>query len=284
MAEHELGGLRCSDVLEASGAFVLGALAPAEADAIRRHLAECPEAHAEVAELGGVLPAFFEAVEPVEPPAGLKERLLAAAAAETQRAAGTRVAVDSAGPEPERTLTPYPAAEPERRRLDLGSIFRRPIWAGVALAAALGVVALGAWNIQLQGERDALAAYRAGVVEVLEEATRPGAQLAVLTPPEDPSGPSGLAAVGADGSVALVMRDLAPTTGTQVYETWLIGSDGNPIPIGSFTVDASRTASFTTARASLGPGVTVALSLEPSAGATVPTVVVAVGTARAEES
>ncbi|HXG25365.1 MAG TPA: anti-sigma factor, partial [Candidatus Binatia bacterium] len=111
-----------------------------------------------------------------------------------------------------------------------------------------------------------------------------GAQLAILNPPDNPAGPSGLAAVGADGSVALVMRDLAPTSGTQVYETWLIGADARPIPIGHFTVDASRTASFVTARASLGPGVTVALSLEPGPGATTPTTVVALGQAGAQES
>ena len=84
--------------------------------------------------------------------------------------------------------------------------------------------------------------------------------------------------------VAMVMRDLAPTTGTEVYEAWLIGAEGAPIPVGSFRVDDSRTASFTTAHATLGPGVTVALSLEPQAGATTPTVVVALGTARGEAS
>jgi anti-sigma factor RsiW len=305
VAEHELSGLRCSEVLELSGAFVLNALSPAEAEAVRRHVASCPEAHAEIMELGSVVPALFETTEPVEPPAGLKGRILAAAAAE-QAAMGAPEAVrptaadatdraidrprSAAGTEPvlgdgRRTGAPFPAAaDAQRPGFDFGAFFRRPIWAGVAAAAFVAAIALGAWSLQLRTEIDGLTAYRNGVVEVLEEAARDGAQLAVLTAPEDPAGPTGLAAVGADGSVAMVMRDLEPTTGTEVYEAWLIGAEGTPIPIGSFQVDDSRTASFTTARASLGPGVTVALSLEPRAGATTPTVVVAVGAAQGQSS
>ena len=271
MADHELAGLRCSDVLELSGSFVLGALTREEMDAVRAHLAACPEAHAEIAELGSVVPALFESVEPVAPPPGLKARILAAADAEQQAVAGARVGAAR-------------RAGTQRRGFDVGALFRRPIWAGIAAAAIVAAVALGALSLQLRTQVDGLSAYRDGVIEVLEEAARPGAQLAVLVGPERAPGPTGLAAVGADGSVAMVMRDLAPTTGTQVYTAWLIGAEGTPIPVGDFRVDEARTASFTTAHATLGPGVTVALSLEPRAGATKPTTVVALGTARAQQS
>ena len=272
MAEHTFAGLTCAEVADLAPAFVLGALEAAESDAVRRHLAACPEAHPEVAELHSVVPALFEVVEPVAPPAGLKDRILAAAAADIER--GTAPAAEPA-PDVRR-----PRVDEERApRPGWTSVFRRPVWAAISLAAALAVVALGFWNVQLQNEIAGLTAYRNGVVEILEEAARPGAQLAVLTPPEG-AGPTGLAAVGDDGSVALVMRDLAPTAGSQVYEAWLIGADGAPIPVGSFVVDASRTASFSTSSAAVAPGVTVALSLEPQRGATTPTVVVALGTAQ----
>lgn len=289
MADHEHAGLRCTDVQELAGSFVLGALAPAEMDAVRAHLAACPEAHAEVAELGSVVPALFESVEPVEPPQGLKERILAAAAAD-QASLQRQPAVDAQVADPQRaapadrTVKPFPAAEPPRPGWDLGGLFRRPVWAGIAAAAVVAAIALGALSLNLRTQLDGLTAYRNGVVEVLEEATRPGAQLAVLVAPENAPGPTGLATVGADGSVAMVMRDLVPTTGTEVYTAWLIGGDGMPIPVGDFEVDDSRTASFTTAHATLGPGVTVALSLEPQAGATTPTTVVALGTARPQAS
>jgi anti-sigma factor RsiW len=289
VADHEHAGLRCADVLEVSGAFVLGALAPAEMDAVRAHLAACPEAHVEVAELGSVVPALFESIEPVEPPEGLKARILAAAAAEQaslqgSRAVDAQVADTQRAAPADRTVKPFPAAETRPPGWDLGALFRRPVWAGIAAAAVVAAIALGALSLNLRSQLDGLTAYRNGVVEVLEEAARPGAQLAVLVAPENAPGPTGLAAVGADGSVAMVMRDLAPTTGSEVYTAWLIGGDGMPIPVGDFVVDDSRTASFTTAHATLGPGVTVALSLEPKAGATTPTTVVALGTARGQAS
>jgi hypothetical protein len=296
VAEHEVAGLRCSEVVELAGAFVLGALPADEAEAVRAHLAACPEAHAEVAELGGVVPALFESVEVVAPPAGLKDRILAAAAAE--RDAGLATGVDGAAApdavaapltppiatDARRTGKPSPVADEPRRGFDLGGFFRRPVWAGLAAAALVAAIGLGAWNLQLRTQVDGLTAYRDGVVEVLEEAARPGAQLAVLVAPNSTPGPTGLAAVGADGSVAMVMRELAPTTGTQVYTAWLIGSEGAPVPIGDFRVDDSRTASFTTAHPTLGPGVTVALSLEPAPGAQTPTTVVAAGAAQTQSS
>ncbi len=289
MADHDFAGLRCSDVLELAGSFVLGALPSEEADAVRRHLASCPEAHAEITELGGVIPALLESIEVVPPPAGLKARILATAAAEQRAGAAppSSSAQDLAAGERRpigRPTLGSDVAQAPRGRFDLGALFRRPIWAGVAAAALVLAVALGTWNLQLRSQVDGLTAYRNGVVQVLDEAARPGAQLAVLVAPNSAPGPTGLAAVDADGRVGMVMRDLAPTTGTQVYTAWLIGSEGTPVPIGEFKVDDSGTASFTTAHPSMGPGVTVALSLEPQAGAKTPTTVVAAGAAQGQSS
>ena len=49
------------------------------------------------------------------------------------------------------------------------------------------------------------------------------------------------------------------------------------MPLGSFTVDASGVASFTSKQGPVGPGMAVAVSREPQAGATAPTEVVSVG-------
>lgn len=288
MAEHTFAGLRCSDVAEHAPAFVLGGLEAAESDAVRRHLAECPEAHPELAELHSVVPALLASVEPLPPPAGLKDRILAAAAAERAQAEGAPVVAPQApaAPAPVTRPEPRPAPQPAREdRGGWGNLFRRPVWAAVSLAAVIAVVALGAWNVQLQNDLASLAAYRNGVVEVLREASQPDAQLAVLVPPEG-TGPSGLAAVGADGKVAIVMRDLAPTSGTQVYEAWLIaGENAAPVPIGGFAVGNSGSVSFTTAHAPLGPGVVVALTLEDGPGATTPKLpIIVFGAATAQAS
>jgi len=274
--------MTCSEAAEQAPAFVLGILSPAESDAVRRHLAECPELHAEMAELNSVVPALFVAVEPVAPPASLKDRIMAAASADL--AGRGQAAVPATAPPPSRPTAEQRAADTQRPAWDFGALFRRPVWAALAAVALVAALALGAWNVQLRDQVAGLEAYRTGVVRVLDEAAKPGAQLAVLAGP-NAGGPTGLAAVGADGSVAIVMRDLAPTTGTQVYEAWLIAGKEAPVPIGGFAVGGSGSAAFGTAHPALGEGVVVALTLEPAEGAKTPTLpIIALGTAHAQAS
>jgi hypothetical protein len=278
VAEHTFAGLTCAEVADLAPSFVLGALEAIESDAVRRHLAACPEAHPEMAELHSVVPALFEAVEPVAPPSGLKDRILAAAAADTQRGAApaAELARDVRRPRIEQPLV----AEDRAPQPGWTSVFPRPVWAAISLAAVVAVVAMGVWNVQLQTEMHGLVAYRDGVVRVLEEAAEPGAQLAVLS--AEGGGPSGLAAVAEDGTVAMVMRNLAPTSGTEVYEAWLIAADpgSTPVPIGELRVGADGTASLVTNQVQLGAGVTVALTREPGPDSTTPTMpIVAAGQA-----
>lgn len=284
MADDRLGGLTCTEVLDLAPGFVLGALEPDEMAAVRLHLAACPEAHAEVLELGSVVPALFEAVEITEPSAGLRGRILEAARA--GRDASSAATPTIAAAERDASLTPIaipsigtsrPAQGP--RRFDGQGL--RPAWIAVGLAAVLAVVALGSWNLQLRSEADALGAYRDGVLQVLDLAAAPGGQLAVLSDPDHRTTASGIAGVGSDGRVAVVMRDLMPTAGAQVYEVWLVGADGAPLPIGGFAVGSAGTAAFTTTATGTAEGVVVALTLEPGPGATTPTMpLVAAGTAK----
>jgi anti-sigma factor RsiW len=81
----------CQEMELALGAYVLGALEPAERRQVREHLADCPACAAEVAELEG-LPALLDRVRPedlqaapVAPSPDLFDRVLAAAAAEDRR-------------------------------------------------------------------------------------------------------------------------------------------------------------------------------------------------------
>lgn len=273
MAEELIAGLHCADVRELAAGFVLGALEPADADAVRAHLAACPEPHPEMAELGSVVPALLASVETVELPPSLKDRILAAAAADTQRERMPGTA------DAQHERMPMAAADTQRGGGGglLANLFRRPVWAGVAMAAVVAAVALGAWNLALRSELDA---YRNGVTAVLDAAATGDAQLAVLGAPDNPEGASGLAAFGGDGSIALVMRDLQPTAGAEVYEAWLIVDTGNPIPLGSFTVGQTGTGTFTTNHVPF-VGATLALTREPGPGATTPTLpIIAAGAAR----
>jgi anti-sigma factor RsiW len=266
--------------IELAAGYVLGALEPAEEAAVRAHLRSCPEPHDEFAELGGVVPYLADVpdLEIVEPPAGLRNRIMAAAAADLAERTSRSAAEAPA-------LTPFAsAAERDARRRTSGLD-----WV-LRIAAVIAIVALGAWNFQLQGQVTDLQGqagvareYERAVAAVLDVSARPGSQTAVLAA-HQPGGPRGIAAVAANGSIQLALQDLAPTSGSQVYETWAIVPDEDPIPLGSFTVGPTGTASFTSRPGPAAPGVVVALSREPQAGATAPTEVVSVGAATAPSS
>jgi hypothetical protein len=275
---------RHAEVTELAAGFVLGALTHDEERLVREHLASCPEPHAEFEELGGVVPYLAETVELREPPASLRDRIMAAAAAdlEARQASGVsdgpvvRDAVREAGGEApkEPGVTHFPSATERAER----SRRRSPLAWVAGLAAVLAVVVLGAWNVTLQRDLEATRAYQQGLSAVLDVAARPGSQTAILAP-ESGGGPTGLAAVGPDGAVAIVMRDLAPTSGSEVYEAWVIGGDGTPRPIGGFSVGPAGTAVFTASGTPATAGVTLALTREPGPGATTPTMpIISLGT------
>src|SRR3954471_4778768 len=61
-----------------AGAYVLGALEPAEQAAFEGHLATCPECRDEVEQLRLAVDALPRSVEPFAPPASLKRSLMEA--------------------------------------------------------------------------------------------------------------------------------------------------------------------------------------------------------------
>jgi anti-sigma-K factor RskA len=267
-----------------AASYVLGALERSEEAAVRDHLATCAEPHPEFDAFGGVVPALLELadLELVEPPASLGARIMAAAAAdlaEHPRAAAPAAPVTPAAPaapEPPATIAFPTAAEradretrsdrPRTSRLD---------WV-LRIAAVVAIVAVGTWGLNLQRQLDQAQRFDRAVAAVVQAAGQPGSKTVILAAGKDVKS-SGIGAVAADGSVVLAMRDLAATSGSQVYETWAILPNSNPVPLGSFTVDSSGVASFTSKQGPVGPGMAVAVSREPQAGATAPTEVVSVG-------
>lgn len=280
--------LTCDEIRELAAPFVLGALEADEMDAVRAHLADCPDAHAEFLELGSVVPALAESVEPVEPPAALKGRILAAAAADpsavtsstgahASQGAGARSMADA----PRRAVapttgippthvppSPFPSEEERTRRADRRRRTTSMSWA-LRAAAVLAIVVLGGWNVLLQGRLDATEAYNRDVAAVLDAAAQPGAMTAILAA-QTPGGPRGIAALDPSGALTLAVRGLGPTSGTQVYETWAIVGDEAPVALGGFTVGAAGTGRFDGDGVPAQAGLTVALTLEPSPGATAP--------------
>lgn len=267
--------LSCDDVREMAGAFVLGALEPAVEADVRAHLATCPDAHAEIAEVGAVLPVFDASVPQVEPPASLKSRIMAAVAADlearnasvgTEPAAAVAPAAAEVSPRAATPVMAFPTAEERAVRATRRTTTLT--WA-MRIAAVLVIGVLAGWNVLLQGQLQTARTYEENVAAVLAVAGRPGSLTAVLRPAEGP-GPSGFAAVGSDGTMSIAMRDLAPTTGDEVYEAWMIGSDGKPVALGGVKVGSAGTAFFTGAGVPSQPGLVLALTKEPGPGAQAP--------------
>jgi hypothetical protein len=262
--------LSCDEVRDLAAGFVLGILEEEEMARLRHHLSTCPEAHAEIDELGGVVPYLGESLEPVEPPADLGRRIVAAVAAEAAGAGAERSA--PAAPSTRSALS-APSARPSAPVVSLAAERARrrsPLTWGAAIAAVLVIAAIGAWNVSLRTQLDSAQAYDAAVKRVVELATAPGGQAAILKP-QVAGGPAGIAAVGADGRVEIALRGLAPTSGSEVYEAWVIGADNTPVAIGSLSPSAEGLGVLRALDAPTGLGVTIALTREPTAGRTSPT-------------
>src|SRR5205814_6080831 len=157
MTDRLVAGLRCSEVEDLAPAFVLDALEPAEMDAVRAHLAACPEPHPEMAELGSAAASMLLAVPQAEPPAALGSRILEAARRDTVRPPAT----DAMTRADDRTRArDRDRVGVEPRRDGFGFLrLGRPVWATAGIAAVLAIVVLGVSAFNLQLERDQLAAY-----------------------------------------------------------------------------------------------------------------------------
>jgi hypothetical protein len=221
----------------------------------------------------------------VDPPAGLRDRIIAAAAADLAARTGAAGPAD-APTAPTPTPLPTVAERTERlERTERGARrgTSRLAWAA-QIAAVVAIVVLAGWNLLLQGELTNARAYDQAIAAVVDAAAKPGSQTVILAPAEN-SRASGIAAVAPDGSVVMAMRDLPATAGTQVYEAWVIVGQAAPVPVGSFTVGPTGTAGLTTQPVPTPPGSTIALSLEPAPGSTAPLgPIVAAGVSTAPKS
>ena len=276
------GGLTHDEAMDLAPSFVLDALEPDEMDAIREHLATCIESHAEFAELAGVLPALAASVPLVEPPASLKARVMAAAAADLATRRTASAATTGELPVADAAAIEAPAARPAPAAEVIRPIQRRPAslraWA-LGIAAVLAIVALGGWNLSLQRQLDDARAYDQQIATVLDAAQRPGSLTAVMRSPAG-QGPNGLAAVTSDGVALLAIRDLDPTTGNQVYEAWVIPADGVPVALGEVKLRPGGVGSLEAGGLPAQSGIVLALTLEPGPGAKAPSSApISVGTA-----
>lgn len=212
----------CADVDSLAGALALGAVDPDELRAAREHLASCPEPHTELRSLLGAEAALAAGVEPIQPSAGLRDRLMATVA-ETPQDRAVTAAATSAAPPAQRAAAEA-AERPRRGWLDwLSPNVARPL----AVAAVVALVALGIWgysvSTQLNQQRDAVRA----VAEAIAAGETPH-------PVEGAAG-RGFVVETAGAGASFVVTDANALEGNQLYVLWLIGPDGAaPVDVGAF--------------------------------------------------
>jgi anti-sigma factor RsiW len=214
-----------------TGAYALHALDPDEARAYEGHLAHCARCRADLAALGQTATALAYAADGPEPPTGLRDRILSAAASERENVV------------PLRPRWAVPAAV-------------------TAVAAVAATVALAIWvtslSNRLGSERDARQAQeRAAAIVGDPAARRVGIE-----------GGRGSLVVTPTGQGALVLSRLDPAPNGKTYEAW-VAEGGSPKPAGTFDGGGDVT-TFALSRP-VPNGATVLVTVEKAGGTDLPT-------------
>jgi hypothetical protein len=265
--------------------FVLGALDPETASAIREHLATCPELHEEFAELGGAVPYLAELPDQVAPPETLKARLLGAAAADVRArrrddAAAERLvssmgtgkqAPGHAAAPPVLPAEAIPGTESGRPIAIAGvrAARRRLLTWGIQMAAIAAIVALGAWNLALQGDVSTARQRADELRGLVAAAAASGARTAHLAGQDAAPGAAGLAVFTSGGAGYVLVQGLSPAPAGRTYEAWYIAGD-TPRRAGTFEVGSDGLAILSGLQPN-GPVEVVAVTQEPDGGSDQPT-------------
>jgi anti-sigma factor RsiW len=203
--------LACDECRSLLGGYVLDALESDEMDAVRAHVAECPECAREYAELAQI-PSLLDAAgavdeSPAKPPGRLEDAVLDNFARERPR------------PEP---------GERRRRRPTARRWLTRPVPIATAAAVGAAVVAV-ALTTGLEGSGPTSAHAYSAALRGSALAPEAVAYARLWTRPEGTS-------------VDLRVRRMSFVPGA-VYELWCIGRDGSKVTAGTFRVDSMGRAS-----------------------------------------
>ena len=242
--------MTCEKVRELASGFVLGALETEEMIAVQAHLDGC-DLHAEIDELGGVVPYLAQAVPVAEPPAWLRESVIAAAKADARgrqrvgkgtehRLAGHAASAPAA---PLAVVAAATEAAPAKAAPATVISFRSRTWArrrqiaawSTRIAAALLIVGLGTYAVSVQDKLRQASQPTDNIQHVLV-----GERVAALTSGDaSPKAPGGLAVLKQTGHLLMSIYNLPATTGDQVYVVWVTDRSGDASEIGWFTADST---------------------------------------------
>lgn len=248
------------DVYELAPEYVLGTLDEVTGARVLAHLSGCPACRAEVAAVSQTFDAIGRSVPDVEPPASLRDRIVAIPAAQTQRLGVVAVAPVT--------------------RTSLLSIAMR--------VAAVAVVAVSLWQwsvarqevselrqrvAQLQAESSDLLFAKVSLEEQVKTVTHQTQVLRAsdlvtydLAAQPVAAGAHARAYVSHKDGMVFTAEGLPAVPAGKVYQLWVI-VNAKPISVGVFTPDATGRvhAVMNTPPITAMPG-TVAVTLEPTGG------------------
>jgi anti-sigma-K factor RskA len=244
MTEHE-------HALELMPGYALGSLSSAENRLVERHTAACPACAHLLQQYQATVGDLPEAIVMVDPPADLRTRILARAAA------GREGATDGAGAHrPARPAAAAPAARSWRERL--AALFSGQAGAlALAGAALIAVLALANALLWMRLNRD-----------------ESGSTLRTVALQAEPAAPgaTGTLVISLDGAHGTLVVDGLPALAEdQQYQLWLIDDSGrtsggvfsvSPEGYGSVWIDSPRP---------LASYQSVGITVEPSGGSPAPT-------------
>jgi anti-sigma factor RsiW len=273
--------------------WALHALEPEDETLFAAHLSGCQRCAHTVAETAEVMAAMASDLPPSEPSEGLRDRLRAAveqteqippAQPPTPPAQTPPVVPQPARPVPEPARTPLGGSSFGNLRAPLPAqgVDHRPPWRRVlptALVAAgvAAVLSLGAWNVVVTGDRDAVQATAEAQSHMLDALLAPGHK-AVAPLTED--GRTVATVVAGPDRVQVVANGLSVNDShDHTYVVWGM-QDGMPQPLGTFDVVTPQMDLRTVGSSATGLDgyAAYAVSLEPGREApSYPTDVVAQG-------
>ncbi len=186
--------------IDLAAAYVLDALMPEEAEQFETHLAGCSQCRDEVGELRQVVDVLPLAVDPVEPAAELRGRILQAVQEEANSSGGLSVLPGGS-----------PAKPPKRTRLPVLLL---------AAAAAIVIAFIGGREIAVQGVQRPQSLQQTLQHEVAVALSNGAPVSHVAGTAAAPGATASL--VQTSSHAYLVVRGLQPSSVSKVYQVWYV--------------------------------------------------------------
>jgi hypothetical protein len=215
---------------ELAAGLALHSLEPEDEQDFLSHLSGCHQCQRDLVEHEAALAQLAYAPDPIEPPPALLEGIRAGV-----RASGRAVSVPdepAQAPVPDEAPVAVPSSLDGARRRRVERTGRVPSWLGVAAAAVL-VVPLGIWTVELREQRDTQVQVTAQLADTLKRLQDPSTRTVRM---ESEGGDVVATALVSGSEVALVLDGLPVNDSRTSYVLWEEDPDGGLRAVAGFDV------------------------------------------------